>query len=257
MRKILKKIKVLLQRKRNAKRVGISFVRASSWQLPKKILVQNKEIPLKLSEDNSTRTSFADIFFDDVYGLNFFKKNAPFINKIADIGANQGLFSIASNNIFGAQIHAYEPNTALMNSLNHNVQQFNVSCFNEAVGLTNGFIEMEEGKDSLHGKAILSAAGVIPQVSLQTVIKRMDERVDLLKLDCEGAEWEILKDKASLNKIRAITMEYHTDDMHDHNYIKSVLKDAGFKILHYEISGATWGIVWAINAREIGGRKTG
>lgn len=245
MNKIFQKIQVLFKRKRNAKKIGIHFIRAAKWNLPRKILIRNSEVTLNLLSDKSTTTSFADIFLDDVYGLYFFKKHMPSIKKIVDIGANQGLFTVAASNVFPARIHAYEPNPSLINRLKFNTHDFNVSCFNEAVGLTEGAIKMEEGKDSLHGKTILSYAGDIPQVSLQKVIARMDGSIDLLKLDCEGAEWEILKDISSLGKISAITMEYHTDDTHDHNNIITVLKNASFNILHYEISGPTWGIVWA------------
>ncbi|HVX51512.1 MAG TPA: FkbM family methyltransferase [Chitinophagaceae bacterium] len=248
MNTVLRKIGVLFKRKRNAKKIGIHFTRASGWRLPQEILIKNKEVTLDLLSDQSTSTSFADIFLDDVYGLYFFKKHMPSIKRIVDIGANQGLFTVAASNVFPSRIHAYEPNPSLINRLKFNTHDFDVSCFSEAVGLTEGAIKMEEGKDSLHGKTILSYAGDIPQVSLQKVIARMNGSIDLLKLDCEGAEWEILQDAASLSKVKAITMEYHTDNSRNHDAIKIILTNAGFRILHYEISGPTWGIVWAVKS---------
>ena len=247
MSQILKKVKTLIKRRRNAKRIGIKFTRAAAWKLPRKILICNKIINLDLINDGSTNTSFIDIFLDDVYGLNFFKSYLPQVNRIIDIGANQGLFTLAAKNIFDAEIHAYEPNPEIIQHLKYHADLIHSTCFNEAVGLASGFINMETGKDSLHGKARLTNEGNIPQVSIADAIARMNGKPDLLKLDCEGAEWEILKDTASLKKVKAVTLEYHLDNEHDHNSIKYVLQQANFKILHSEISGPTWGIVWGVN----------
>ena len=52
----------------------------------------------------------------------------------------------------------------------------------------------------------------IPQFSIADAIARMGGKTDILKLDCEGTEWEILKDIASLKKVKAITLEYHLED---------------------------------------------
>jgi FkbM family methyltransferase len=244
---LFKKVKTLAKRRKNAKKIGIKFTRAAAWKLPKKILINNRAINLHLINDGSTSTSFIDIFLDDVYGLHFFKSYLPEVKKIIDIGANQGLFTLAAKNIFPAQIHAYEPNPEIIKYLKHHADLIQSICFNEAVGLTRGRINIQKGKDSLHSKVNLSENGNIIQVPIADAISRMNGDIDLLKLDCEGAEWEILKDTASLKKVKAITLEYHLDEEHNHDSIKEILQNAGFKILHYEISGQTWGIVWTVN----------
>ncbi len=247
MKNFFKKIKIILKRKKNAKKIGIQFTRAAAWRMPEKILINNRFINPAFSNDNATSTSFVDIFLDDVYGLYFFQSYLPGISCIADIGANQGLFILAARNVFLAEIHGYEPNSSVLKQLKYHADFAGAKYYNEAVGLVNGRIEMETKEDSLHGKTRLSETGHIPQVSLGDVISRLGDKIDLLKLDCEGAEWEILKDKTSLKKVRAITLEYHLDETHDHTSIKEVLKDVHFEILHYEVSGLTWGIVWAVN----------
>jgi FkbM family methyltransferase len=186
---------------------------------------------------------------DDTYGLKFFKYYLKSVDNILEIGANQGLFILFARNIFPkAQIHSYEPNSSLFSSLEHHSSFAGSTFFIEAVGLVSGRIKLQnETDDSLMTKTVLDDDGTIPQVSIKECINRIGGKVDLLKLDCEGAEWEILKDIDSLKKVRAITLEYHLDGTHDHKSILKVLNDADFKILHYSMTGPTWGMVWAVN----------
>ncbi len=101
-----------------------------------------------------------------------------------------------------------------------------------------------QGKDSLHGKTVHSEIGEIEQVSLGSIIKKAGSNIDLLKLDCEGAEWQILHDTESLKEVRAITLEYHIDEKNDHNSIKRILENANFKLIRHERTGSTWGMAW-------------
>lgn len=246
LKKVLNKIRRLVKRKKNAKAFKIKFTRASKWKLPATILIKNKLIDLSLINDVATNTSFIDIFLDDVYGCRFFKNHFHTVKSIIDIGANQGLFTLAANNFFEAEIHSYEPNSAIIDNLQYHCKQINAIAYNEAVGLKEGSVSMNFAKDSLHGQTFLDSQGPIAQISFRTAVERMNNSVDLLKLDCEGAEWEILKDTDTLQFVKAITMEYHTNNNKGHETIKQVLAAANFEIVHHEISGPTWGVVWTI-----------
>jgi FkbM family methyltransferase len=250
MLKILNKIRRLIKRKKNAQAFKIEFTRASKWKLPTTVLIKNKFIDLSLINDSATNTSFIDIFLDDVYGCGFFKNHLPAVKSIIDIGANQGLFTLAAQNFFDAEIHSYEPNSGVMGNLQHHCKQINSTSYNEAVGLKEGSVSMNVAKDSLHGQTFLDVQGTISQISFKTAVQRMNNSVDLLKLDCEGAEWEILKDINTLQCVKAITMEYHTNNDKNHETIKQVLAAANFEIVHHEISGPSWGMAWAIKGSE-------
>ena len=200
-----------------------------------------------LINDAATNTSFIDIFLDDIYGCRFFKDHLHAVKSVIDIGANQGLFTLAAENFFNAKIHSYEPNPEIINNLKYHCEQINTTYYNEAVGLKDGRVNMIIAKDSLHGQTSLDSQGTIPQISLRTAVNRMNNSVDLLKLDCEGAEWEILKDINSLQFVKAITLEYHIDEGKSHESIKNILTAANFEIVYYKILGPTWGAAWAIN----------
>jgi len=243
------KIKILLKRRKNARKLKIDFTRAAKWQMPKTLLINQKVVQLHLVDAANSNAAFIDVLLDDTYGLEFFKSRFGSIKNILDIGANQGLFILAARNMFPqATIHSYEPNGALIPSLNHHSAFAVTSFFIEAVGRVNGRIKLQnDSGDSLMTKTVLTDEGTIRQVAISTCLERMGGEVDLLKLDCEGAEWEILKDTETLKSVKAITLEYHLDNEHDHKSILSVLQAANFKIISYGAAGPTWGMAWAIN----------
>ena len=72
-------------------------------------------------------------------------------------------------------------------------------------------------------------------------------------MDCEGSEWEILKDKESWKKVKFLTMEYHLGkNNNDHKRILSFLDDIGFKkITDLSTSNADYGMVLAYNTLKL------
>lgn len=70
------------------------------------------------------------------------------------------------------------------------------------------------------------------------------ERVDLLKLDCEGAEWDILPAaEAVLPTIRQICMEFHCERGWTAPKIAEWLRNKGFSVTY--TSGDWNGLLWA------------
>jgi FkbM family methyltransferase len=70
------------------------------------------------------------------------------------------------------------------------------------------------------------------------------DHIDLLKLDCEGAEWDILPAAESvLPLIRQICMEFHCERGWTAEKLADWLKTRGFAVLH---TPGTWnGLLWA------------
>ena len=82
-------------------------------------------------------------------------------------------------------------------------------------------------------------------ISLEDALKRVGGYADLLKMDCEGSEWDILEEKDSLRNVRNITLEYHLWKNHKtHAYAKELVKSNGFRILRHEPS-TDFGIITA------------
>ena len=70
-----------------------------------------------------------------------------------------------------------------------------------------------------------------------TLARFMEEQgiqcIDLLKLDCEGAEWDILPSSIDiLPKIGQICMEFHPDRGWTVEKLAGLLRDGGFEVIH-------------------------
>ena len=195
--------------------------------------IGGKRIELRFPEDEKEvhLHEFHRIFIDDCYGLMAI--NQP-IRTVLDIGANAGLFSLAARHRFrNATIHAYEPNSSALEQLKWNTSNYQVSTFGEAVGACTGTVSLIAGENSLHSVAKRLDHGAIPQIAFGDAIGRLGQRIDLLKLDCEGAEWEILEVDYDWSRVRFLTMEYHLWARPGSNLadIRNLIESRGFNIM--------------------------
>src|SRR5208337_3994018 len=74
------------------------------------------------------------------------------------------------------------------------------------------------------------------------------ERINLLKLDCEGAEWDILPAAEEvLPKIQQICMEFHSMQGWTPEKLAVWLSEPGYKVRH--TSGSWNGLLWAYRSQ--------
>jgi FkbM family methyltransferase len=171
------------------------------------------------------------LFLDDPYCLRSLNSNE--VSKVIDVGANIGFFSILARHYFPeATIDAYEPSESVFPFLAKNLSGLDVNLFRAGVGRNAGCGDVVEGETSLFNTIRFRDHGEIPIVSISQAVTRIGREVDLCKLDCEGAEWEILEDTAFLNQVRYLAIEYHPDpDGHrDIEWLIGRLRGAGFSI---------------------------
>lgn len=221
-------------RYKRAKELGFLFWRRPSFKVPKQMELNSKRLVLKIPyTEKGIKYAFLDIFLDDVYCLR--QLASENIKTILDVGANVGFFCLSARNIFPeSTIHAYEPNTGLAEYLGHQVDFSNSEGFYEAIGNTEKMISLEFGEDSVHTRALETdnVEGNIPQVAFSKVLERMGGHIDLVKMDCEGGEWEILTDIESWKNVDRLTMEYHLFDEHtSHSDILDALEKINFEVL--------------------------
>ncbi len=209
------------------------------------------DVPLRLPAEYGVNVAFIELLLDDCYRLRRLSRQGETVARIVDIGANVGLFGLAARNAFpAATIHAYEPNRALEPYLAHQARNAHVEVFYEAVGREAGRTKVDviDAAESVHTASRSDPAGTIPQVALRTAIERIGGSVDLLKVDCEGAEWEILEDPEGWRPVRYVTMEYHLRHGLGHDAIVVALKRRNFSVL-YQNPVDTYGLVFARNER--------
>lgn len=181
---------------------------------------------------------------------------------IVDLGANIGVFTVyAATTARNVRILAYEPMADFFRLLQDNVGlnrlSETVTCFNCAVGA-----------DSRPRDLIVEGAGILfptlvapPAVSgarkisvpCTTLAEIIDsnglDKVDLLKMDCEGAEYEILygAPPSCFGRIREIRMEYHDLDEQGRNRdgLVKFLQTRGYEVTLAQATSGPVGNLWA------------
>lgn len=140
---------------------------------------------------------------------------------ILDAGANVGAFTLyAAARAPGARIHAIEPGTAalagLRRTVEHNGLGPRVTIHGWGIAGATGertFYESDTTVYSTMFEVAGRAASGIRVKSLADAVREAGDpaRIDLLKMDCEGAEMEALLAAPPdvLQRIRRIAIEFH------------------------------------------------
>lgn len=218
----------LVKRRTRAKKLGINYQRAAEFKIPNSLLINGDRKIVSLPLETGIEVAFVEILLDDCYGLE--KLSRPILN-VLDIGANVGLFSIAARNRFPqAVIHAYEPNPHIEKYLQIQASTAGFDYFMEAVGLEDGKVSLDFREDSVQTRSNVDEAGEIPQVAFRKTIERIGGSVDLVKVDCEGAEWLLFQDPDPWQSVHNLSLEYHLWQNHTHDEIPQVIQNLGFQI---------------------------
>jgi FkbM family methyltransferase len=226
----------------NAFRLGFFFVRVRSFKMPQKVNVAGTTIPLHYPPEHGIVSDFFGCCIGNEYGL---RQRLTNVRTILDVGANVGFFSIAARSRYPqAKIHAYEPNPRALPFLKSNAEPLRISIYPEAVGADTGFVSILDIGDSNQTRTVSGGNGGIPQVSLACAIERLGGTVDLLKLDCEGAEWEMFRSAAPWQNVRNVRMEYHLFQGQTVQDVEQALSRLGFEVIHWR-SDLGFGMVWA------------
>jgi FkbM family methyltransferase len=212
---------------------------------------------VRLTDDRGTLAgTIAVVFIRREYG------RVDQFRTIVDIGANIGTFAVyAAQSSPEANIYCFEPETGNFESLKNNIHlnelHDRVSAFQCAVGsdcgdrqlavidpLSNSFHMIPDGGANMQTVAC---------TSLTTILGNLDvEQIDLLKLNCEGAEYEILEScpHQDLDRISNIRLEYHNLDAPGKTgeSLSRFLRSRGYRIQRFTRYLNTSGFIWAIRA---------
>jgi FkbM family methyltransferase len=142
---------------------------------------------------------------------------------VVDIGACLGGFAVfAARRAPGVRVHAFEPAPESYRLLRQNLdlnQAANVTAHPLAVAAASGPLTLytfahhaEQNSVTPTRSHSISTAVTVEGLTLSDLFEQLDiERCDFLKVDCEGAEFDILlKAPPELfGRVRHICMEYH------------------------------------------------
>ena len=172
---------------------------------------------------------------------------------VVDIGANIGAFALYAARCGASAVYAYEPNSAAYQCLARNIETNALSGTVQPRPLAVSAIAGQDVKFPRSPSVYNRIAEENDTGDFETVrttnfaeILAQDTRqgIDLLKLDCEGAEYDILftATPADIQRIREIRMEFHLGRDEE---LKSYLLNAGFDITYFRRDSAASGSIWA------------
>lgn len=175
---------------------------------------------------------------------------------ILDIGAHVGSFTIAMMERFPkSRCICYEPSPKTFEYLRKNIEmnglQGRVKLRAVAVLAEDRSTDFYEASDASGcNSAIMLPSGTrtrkVKGVAFDNVAVGIDGEIDLLKLDCEGAEYEILFNSkaSSWGKIRRVVFEYHPVDDTGWHHLRDYLLQLGFRLQWHVNSDSGFGVAW-------------
>ena len=187
-----------------------------------------------------------DVWFDESYEPNAYGK--PFewnrCKTIVDIGANIGVFTLFAawkapqSRIVAAEAEPGNAECARQN-IRQNHLENRVTLIPKAIGATNGSLQLflstkNSGGNSMFDYAHGAPSVTVPMISLQELFEQEKiDTCDYLKLDCEGAEYDILYalPEATMKRVRFMAIEYHhfsKKSTHQPEHLRSFLEQRGF-----------------------------
>jgi FkbM family methyltransferase len=150
-----------------------------------------------------------DLLIDEIFDRDLYRLNDSKMDLVIDIGANCGIFSSRASR-YANRIIAYEPLAEnfkfLKKNLKHN-KITNVEVHKLGLG--------KKGNARMIPMLSGSYVGVLGKEPVKLI--GLDDiefdRCDLLKVDCEGSEYDLFKyaSAETLKKIKRFSMEVHKD----------------------------------------------
>lgn len=185
-------------------------------------------------ETEADLSVFEEIFVDKDYRI--LDKVISDSFTIMDLGAHVGCFSVYVALLNGsAKIFSFEPDVRNFSLMKENLKLNHVRSVvakNVAVGGFDGDGELFVSEDS-HNHSLMGE-GESLKVSVRSFdgICKKFEKIDLVKMDIEGAEFEIFANisEVSLNRVGTFYIEYHEREGRSVDVIINRLKRAGFKV---------------------------
>lgn len=234
-RKVVRRLAILPAARREL-RSWVPFVVGYAWGVvPKRPYVSRNGGKLRIGR-GVDHVPIIEVWLRRDYGV------VPDGATILDIGASTGVFAVyAAASAPRSRVVSFEPMPSAFALLQANVA---LNGFGDRVQVHHAAVAPETGEIDLFVDGLFFPSLVkegtssvrVPAISLADLIERhAPDGVDLLKIDVEGAEYDVFYGAApeTLAKIAEIRMEAHDlDDERSVAALRRFLVSAGFTITH-------------------------
>lgn len=209
-------------------------------RVPGKILIDGKEV--RYADLHSYYFQMFHIFAQNLY---MFNSEIP-DPRIFDCGAHIGIASLYFSTKYPrARITAFEADKDISEMAEHNLKAYgvkNAEVINAAVWKNNDGVSFDlSGDDSGFINETGEKSVKVPSIRLREYIVK--EKPDMLKIDIEGAEYEVLKDcRGVLSGVSFIITEVHrfNTDKEKLGELLSLFEDEGFLYTIADFNAAVW-----------------
>ncbi|MEO8581740.1 MAG: FkbM family methyltransferase [Patescibacteria group bacterium] len=193
------------------------------------------------SNDIEFRYLYEEIFKKYIYYVQL-ETMEP---RILDCGAHIGLACIYFKSTYpGARITAFEPEPPNLELLKENLQinqMTDVEIIPKALWSTEGQMQLHVDIDQENHwsstSSLLKGSWTTKQPTAPIVVETvklstyLNEPIDILKIDIEGAETEVLKEcRDQLVNVKYLFVEFHATRLHRPEELVTLLMNSGFEL---------------------------
>jgi FkbM family methyltransferase len=201
---------------------------------------------LTLSGHALDTTVAFQVFCDEVYPVDH-------DTTIVDIGANIGMFSLYAAFRGARKVYAFEPNGEAYRCMLHNIERNGlqgriVPCQRAVTSRADEIVTIAKAASPQNRIGAASAPDdeheLVSAISLDEIVRRNDlSRIDLLKMDCEGSEYDILggTSASTFSRIGRLILEYHHGRERE---IENDLRRHGFRLQKEAAENERMGMMW-------------
>jgi FkbM family methyltransferase len=216
-------------------------------QCPRNLHVETRSgYKIRLSGDADDLVTILSVIGRREYG------SIPSQGVVIDVGAHLGAFALYAGINRAKRVYCYEPDPALYEVLVTNIRGNNfhteiLPTQAAVLGKTSGKVVFyPEGNASGHvdRRAYDTDKLTVDAVTLTEIVRDNDLReVHLLKLDCEGSEYEIIFETPAeiWSQIKSVRLEYHRGNT---GMLERRLRDLGYRIVRHRRRTKNTGILW-------------
>jgi FkbM family methyltransferase len=178
--------------------------------------------------------------FDNYTTGNIYERLGCTVEKgdtIVDVGANIGAFANYAYHKGAEKIYCFEPADIAFECLVRNKPE-GAETFKSAVGNRYGMVKitLPSADDTMSGSSFIDkgVSNYCPIIPIDFLFSQgVLEKIDFLKIDCEGAELDVIDgiSEENLAKISKIALEFHANYLTEEDSEKIIqrLTNAGFK----------------------------